>query len=127
MGPGALVHAAAGGGGGQEALRIGPVGLADLNEAEEGGRSTTARAVALVTTCTLIFPTGQLVENASGAALLPFGVFVAQEASEDGAVAPVQLECDDGVARTWPLVPSNATTGGGSGGAPSARPTLVVV
>eukprot|EP01051_Picozoa_sp_SAG22_P002221 SAG22_NODE_98_length_20720_cov_17.226662_8_plen_264_part_00 len=76
MAPGALVHAAAaggGGGGGQDALRIGPVGLADLHEAgadeaeEGGGRSTSARTAALMTTCTLIFPTGQVSSKA-----LPF-------------------------------------------------------
>ena len=90
MSPGALVANAKSG------VRIGPVAL------KKAGNATLAA-------CDLVFPRAQIVENAS-AALVPFGVFVAQAAAADGSVAPVRVECDDGAPRTWPLPPTAKTS-----------------
>ena len=78
----------------------------------EGGSSSSSSRDnnVAVATCTLIFPMGRVVEKNASNELFPLGVFVAQEDQEgDGTnrtVAPpppVRLECDDGVARTWPI------------------------
>jgi hypothetical protein len=68
-------------------VRIGPVRLA-----MHGGRYVR---------CTVVFAGGQVVE--SGESLLPFGVWVVQRQANGTRATPLQLECEDKVARTWPL------------------------